>query len=223
MVVRPVWIRRAAPIPPSGPPIDDEWSTTAGRPGRDVVEPGEHLPHPVDRGGEEAGARARWSPHQPAAMASRMTCASSWGLSSWRKWPPPSMVVCGWPWAPGTFAAERRVAALRDRVGVAVGEHERLARTLDSTAQARSLSALAGSSGAGRHERREDAGAGLVAVVGERCVVGGDRPRRPARSAVPPFTILPTGKSGRLLRELLPREERLARPGRGRWAGRCCR
>ena len=24
MVVRPVWMRRAAPIPPSGPPIDDE-------------------------------------------------------------------------------------------------------------------------------------------------------------------------------------------------------
>ena len=39
-----------------------------------------------------------------APMKSTMTWASTSPLSSWRKWPPPSMVVWGWPLVPGTWA-----------------------------------------------------------------------------------------------------------------------
>ena len=37
-------------------------------------------------------------------MKSITTEANSGPRSSWRKWPPPSIVVCAWPAAPGTRA-----------------------------------------------------------------------------------------------------------------------
>ena len=60
------------------------------------------------------------------AMKSTTTRASSSPRSSCRKCPPPAIVVCGWPCAPGIRAWKMRVGAARDRVAVAEGGEERL-------------------------------------------------------------------------------------------------
>jgi hypothetical protein len=44
------------------------------------------------------------------AMNAATTCASSGPRSSWRKWPPPSMVVCGRPCVPGIRSFKTRSA-----------------------------------------------------------------------------------------------------------------
>ena len=63
--------------------------------------------------------------------------------------------------------------------------------------------------GHARHERREDARAGLVAVVGERCVVGGDHLGAEIGGAAA-VDDAADREHRRLARELLPVEERLA-------------
>ena len=80
------------------------------------------------------------------AMNSTTTAASSSPLSSWRKWPPPTMVVCGWPFVPG-------MRRLRRAVGPAVigspslKAHRNGRSNCSSTSQAARLAAAAGSSG----------------------------------------------------------------------------
>ncbi len=120
----------------------------------------------------EIRRRARSRDHQdPMNPINRS--ASSGPRSSWRKWPPPSIVTCGCPCAPGTFA--RNGASPPFVTGSLSLKHSRNGLSnVDSTSHAATLSGAGRVVGAGRHERREDARPGLVAVVGERRVVAGD-------------------------------------------------
>src|SRR5207244_1480759 len=66
------------------------------------------------RQGERDGPRVRRRTVAHAvlvrAMKSTTTRASASPLSSWRKWPAPAMVVCGWPSAAGTACEDFRQA-----------------------------------------------------------------------------------------------------------------
>ena len=122
------------------------------------------------------------------------------------------------PFGAGHVADELALAALGDRVAVAEGAEERLVERPQHLPRLR-CSRRGRVVGRRRHQRREDAGAGHVGVVGERSVVGGDdvvaqagrrsRRRRSGRSGI-----------SAVLGEVLPREERLVRrPVAGRHPG----
>ena len=62
--------------------------------------------------------------HDVAATKSTITLASSSPRSSWRKCPPPMIVVCGWPFAPAIRSLRLRSAPFGDGVAVAEGAQE---------------------------------------------------------------------------------------------------
>ena len=142
------------------------------------------------------------------------TAASSGPLSSWRKWPPPSIVVCGWPPAPGIGSAEHAVGPRGDRVAVAERGEERLVEPLERLPR--------GAVRLGARGRRATSapasGTGARPPCRSRRGTARRRRRSPraARSvAQPPLTMPPTWKSGVVLaRTRCQREERVARRSR---------
>src|SRR5438034_11527939 len=112
-------------------------------------------------------------PQLALAIKSTTTLASSSPLSSWRKWPPPTIVVCGWSFAPGicewSSLSAPRVTGSESLKAVRKGfVHWR------STSQARLLAGAAGSWGEVGTRKGKLARALLVGLVRKGHVVGGD-------------------------------------------------
>ncbi len=88
-------------------------------------------PHVPEAGGHADAGEARTDDddlevlgHEVAATKSTTTRARSSPQSSWRKCPPPTMVVCGCPFAPAHLLLEVAVRPLGDGVAVAEGAEE---------------------------------------------------------------------------------------------------
>ena len=77
------------------------------------------------RNQQPPGARRAFGHAVVVVTKSTTTRASSGPRSSWRKWPPPSIVVCGCPWQPGMCSREGAVSAAGDGVLVAERAQER--------------------------------------------------------------------------------------------------
>ena len=145
-----------------------------------------------------------------ASRTPRPPRPSSSPRSSWRKCPPPAIVVCGLPCRAGDLRLQARASRARgDRVGVAERGQERLRPTARAPPTRAGWARPRGRRGCSAPA----SGTGARRPCTTRRGTARRRPRSPraARSVVqPPFTIRPTGNCSDVLGELLPGEERLA-------------
>ena len=170
----------------------------------------------VGRVGAAAGGPTGAAHHdRVASMKSMTTRASSGPRSSWRKWPPPSIVVCGWPAAPGTLCWNTRSPPLvigslsRER------RQHRLVPRVEHRPR-RTVRLGGGVVGRGRHEQREATRASLETSSGKGASYAATTSSE--RSVVVPiWMIMPESNTSTLLGEALPVQERL---GRGAVTGR---
>ncbi len=126
-------------------------------------------------------------------MKSTTTAANSSPLSSCRKCPPPTIVVCGWPLVPGTRASSTRSAPAVIGIAVAERAQERPVELLEGASRPRGWRPRPDRRGGSGTSMRELACAFLVRLVRERGVVGRDHLGAEARSRSRRSTMRPSG------------------------------